>query len=104
MNKKEILIAKEIKRYYWNMANDSTEANELIQKLGIKSINVRRKWWILPFYIVSITLNRPGIMIGYKGKDAIKLEELFKQKLGRSIKVIYLPSLLDDILFTNIEY
>lgn len=96
---KRIIVALEIREYFYGYCNqDYDRATKAIASCGIKSIQVKRKLSVLLSYKITIGLNRPGLLIGYKGRHALNLEEIFKKKLGKPIKVEYVEDDLDGYL------
>lgn len=95
-------VARRIGLFYFEKERDldkdadtiilANKANEILRKLGITGIEVEGN-------IIHIKLNKPGLLIGSKGKTLSELEEyLFKTNLVIKWKIeIHEDDLLDSL-------
>lgn len=91
-NQKIAKVVEKIAQHYYSTSLSPYSAIQKVLELGISKIEEVRG-------MIYITLSRPGLLIGDKGKHLLDLE----QKIGEKIGLVQEESIVDKIV-SEISY
>jgi len=93
-SKKEFLI--ELGYFYKTESRDLLEAQDRLQKVGIKDVSVKKRFFRDPEF--TIHCSRPGILIGKNGSNIDRIKSYMKSRFGFKTNVKIVESKVDSYL------